>query len=341
MKKLIPVFMGLFLALNIASAQNANSITNVGTTAAPFLQIGVGSRAIGMGGSFVATANDVSAMYWNPAGLGYLDKIEAIFVHTKWIADITYDYAGIVFPTYSFGTIGVNITILNMGEMQVRTVDRPDGTGEFFEAKDLAIGLSYGIKLTNRFSIGLNFKYILQTIWKESAQGFAVDIGTLYHTPVQGLRIGASLTNFGSDMQMNGSDLLVYHDIDPYNSGNNDRIFAELQTDSWPLPLTFQLGIAMDVLSSENHLLTVEVDAVHPIDNSESVHLGMEYGFLGNYFIRLGYRNLFLTDAEEGLTLGGGLTFNILSGLSFSLNYAYADFGRLQNAQRFSLIMRF
>ena len=334
-------FVIVLVLLPLSRVQCGNDVTNVGTTAAPFLEIGVGARAIGMGGAFVATANDVSAMYWNPAGVAGLKRVQAVFVHTDWLVDISYDYAGLVFPLMQYGTIGLNLTALNMGEMKVRTIDHPEGTGEYFDASDIAIGLSYGIHITNRFAIGFNFKFIQQTIWKEHARGFAVDIGTLYQTPWKGFRIGAALTNFGTDMQMSGNDLLVYHDIDPYQMGNNDHIFAELSTDSWPLPLNFQLGLAYDALQTENHLLTLEVDAMHPIDNSESINLGMEYGFLKRYFLRAGYRNLFLRNGEEGLTLGAGVNLDLFGGIHAAFDYAYADFGRLQNTQRFSIVLRF
>ena len=228
-----------------------------------------------------------------------------------------------------------------MGEMEVRTVDRPEGTGELFEASDMALAIAYGINLTNRFSIGFNLNYIQQRLWKEKATGFAVDIGTLYQTPVKGLRIGAALSNFGTDMKMTGNDLLVYHDVDPYQSGNNDQIFAQLQTDSWSLPLMFQIGVAMDIVQSEQQQLTIEADAMHPNDNSESMHLGMEYGLNKQYFLRAGYRNLFLKDSEEGFTVGAGLELNLFGSFQTSLNYAFADFGRLENAQRFSIRFRF
>ncbi len=331
----------ILILFPLSRLQCGSDVTNVGTTAAPFLEIGVGARAVGMGGAFVATANDVSAMYWNPAGIAGLKRVQAVFVHTDWLVDISYDYAGMIFPLMQFGTVGLNLTALNMGEMKVRTIDHPEGTGEYFDASDMAIGLSYGIHLTNRFAIGFNFKFIQQTIWKEHARGFAVDIGTLYQTPWKGLRIGAALTNFGTDMKMSGNDLLVYHDIDPYQLGNNDHIFAELTTDSWPLPLNFQLGLAYDAIQTENHLLTVEADAMHPIDNSESMNFGLEYGFAGRYFLRAGYRNLFLRNGEEGLTLGAGVHLTMFGGIRVGFDYAYADFGRLQNTQRFSIVLGF
>ncbi|NIV13319.1 MAG: PorV/PorQ family protein, partial [Aliifodinibius sp.] len=180
------IFIIALLPIGLALGQFSGKVSNVGTTAAPFLEIGVGARALGMGGAFVSTANDASALYWNPAGLGRLQQLEVMFVHTEWIADITFDYVGAVLPLGRYGALGASITTLNMGEMQVRTILQPEGTGELFDAKDMALGISYGLNLTDRFSIGFNSKYIYQKIWKETAQGFAIDIGTLFTTGFNG-----------------------------------------------------------------------------------------------------------------------------------------------------------
>jgi long-subunit fatty acid transport protein len=331
----------ILLSATLAFGQSSGKVTNVGTTAASFLEIGVGARAIGMGGAFVATANDITAMYWNPAGLGMLERPEVLFVHTNWLADINYDFAAATIPLGRYGTVGASLTTLSMDGMEVRTIELPDGTGEFFDAKDLALGISYGFKITDRFSIGFNGKYIYQKIWKETAQAFALDIGTLFITTFNGLRIGAVMTNFGSDMKLDGEDLLVYHDVDEQKLGNNDRIFARLETNKWPIPLNFQAGLAMEVYNSPIHRLTLATEATHPANNTESVHLGVEYAMREMFFLRAGYRNLFLEDSEEGLTLGAGFSSKFFGKLQVFLDYAYAEFGRLENAQRFSIILRF
>ena len=112
-----------------------------GTTAASFLEIGVGGSANGMGGAFVGLANDASALYWNVAGIANLERYEAILVHTDWIADTKFDYAGLVIPLGDFGNLGFSFTSLSMDDMKVRTVEQPDGTGEYFSHPNLAIGI--------------------------------------------------------------------------------------------------------------------------------------------------------------------------------------------------------
>ncbi|KAA3653980.1 MAG: hypothetical protein DWQ10_18070 [Calditrichaeota bacterium] len=140
---------------------------------------------------------------------------------------------------------------------------------------------------------------------------------------------------------MAGDDIVVNHDIDPTQDGNNDQVFADLRTDGWPMPLIFQAGIAMEAWQEDNMRLTVAADAIHPINNTESINLGGEFSWREKFFIRGGWRNLFIQDGEEGATFGFGLANRFMGNFRAQLDYAYADFGRLENTQRFSLIVEF
>lgn len=314
-------------------------VSKVGTTGAQFLKIGVGARAVGMGGAFVSVADDVTAIYWNPAGISRLNRNEALVIHTSWLAGMSFDFAGVVIYTPHWGNFGVSLTSLSMPEMKVRTVGEPEGTGEMFGAGDLALGLSHARSLTDRFSIGFNLKYINQRIWHMSASSFAVDVGVLFRTDFNDMRIGMSISNFGEKIGYSGRDLLVHYDVNPDLWGDDDRIIAMLHTDRWSLPLLFRVGISMDIVSHENNTLTVAIDAKHPNDNTESIDLGIEYAFKW-FSLRLGYSSLFLKDGEQGLTLGGGVRGNFGSSV-FKLDCAYEDFGRLQNVKRLSLSFEF
>jgi len=333
MKKILIVFL-----LSIACVF---SQSKVGSTAAPFLNIGIGPRAISMGGAFIATASDVSSLYWNPAGASRSNINEAMFSHSSWFADINYNWAGAMLKLGDAGTVGLNLTYLDYGDMEITTLAEQDGTGQLFSAHDMSIGLTYAYNLTDRFSLGGTVKYIQQKIWNTSASAFAMDLGVLFHSDIYGLRIGATITNFGTPMKMDGKDLLVQHDIDPNNYGNNDQILATLQTGEFPLPLTFRIGLAMDVLNSEEHRVTLAADALHPNDNDESVNVGGEYMFNNLIAFRIGYKSLLLTNSEEGLTAGVGLNYNFTSDFGVRVDYAYQDFGVLDYTQHFSIGIKF
>lgn len=334
MKKFIIIFIFL-------TAASAFGQSKIGSTAAPFLNIGVGPRAISMGGAFTATANDISALYWNPAGASRSSTNEAIFTHSTWFADINYEWAAAMVKLGDAGTVGLNLTYLNYGEMEITTLAEQDGTGQMFSANDLSLGLTYAYNLTDRFSLGGTVKYVQQKIWNSSASAFAVDLGVLFLSDIYGLRIAATITNFGTGMRMDGQDLLVQHDIDPNNYGNNDQILASLRTDEFPLPLTFRIGLAMDVVNIEQHRLTLAVDALHPNDNDESINIGGEYMFNNLIAFRLGYKSLFLSNSEEGFTAGVGLNYDFASDFGVRVDYAYQDFGVLDYTQHFSLGVKF
>jgi hypothetical protein len=133
----------------------------------------------------------------------------------------------------------------------------------------------------------------------------------------------------------------VLYDPDPFSSGNNERIPAGLETQEWPMPLNFRVGIAYRPIESESHSFLVAVDAIVPADNFESVNIGGEYVFSGLLALRGGYKSLFLQDSEESFTLGVGLMQRLVGNLGLRIDYAYQDFGRLKSIQKFDLMVTF
>ncbi|MFZ5946833.1 MAG: PorV/PorQ family protein [Stygiobacter sp.] len=338
-KKLI---MTLILAAFIMQPILAQTVTKTGTTAAKFLSIGVGARANAMGGAYSSVANDVSAIYWNPAGIASVNETQTLFTYTKMFADININYFGFVIPAGDYGTFGASVTALNVGDMDVTTEFLPEGTGEKFSAGSYAFTLSYAKFITENFAVGANVKYIRESIYNSSASGIAFDIGTIFTTPFYGIKFASSISNYGSKMQMSGDDLLVRYDPDPQRAGNNQTIDAYYKTDEFELPLRLQIGISRDFKILDEHRLTLAIDATHPNDNNQWVNIGSEISLFNELIsLRGGYKTLFLKDTQEGLTLGAGIKYDGLGFFKISVDYSYQRLKFLDNMHSFSIMLGF
>lgn len=332
---IIVLVLVAFLLIPAIDAQTEKT----GTTAAQVLKLNVGPRGIGMGGAFAASANDVSALYWNPAGIAGLSGNEAAFSHAALYADIRHDFAGFTTGIQDFGTVGAFVNVLSMNEMKVRTIEIPQGTGENFSAGALVMGLSFARNLTDHFSIGFNAKYVSEYIYNMRANGFAIDVGTLYSIPVMNeLRIAANIANFGSKMRLEGRDVIV---ITPSGAGGDNLINSYQELDQFSLPLIFRFGLAADVVKETDHTVTAEIDAVHPNDHTEYINLGAEYAWNKTVYLRAGYNSLFEKDTEKGITCGFGIDYRVMEMVSVKIDYAYQYYGRLKNIQYFSIGAKF
>ncbi len=315
--------------------------SKVGTTAVPFLGISPGPRAFAMGSDLVAMAEDPLTLYYNPGGMGRTEHSRFLASHTQWLLGTGYSWMGALLRLNYANVLGISITYLNYGEEEVTTVLDQEGTGERWGASDLAVGLSYCRNLTDRFSIGGTAKYIQQRIWNETGSAFALDIGLLFITPLQDIRLGMSISNFGTDVRMDGRDLIKKIDLDPESQGHNEAIVAKLKTDTWPLPLFFRVGIAKELWESKFSRLTLAIDALRPSDNTETLQLGTEMAFYEKIFLRAGYKSLFRKDSEEGLTYGFGLRIPIRGTHGWNVDYTIADYGRLENVHSASIGISF
>lgn len=339
MKKKILISLVVILTINlILTPKDVLAQSKVGTTIGQFLKIEPSARLGALGNAGVSMSGDAISAYYNPASLGRLQKISAQYTYSKWLADIDYNFATIGIPVEGMGTFLLNVTSLNSGEIDVRTVQQEHGTGERYTVTNFSLGLGYGLMLTNEVSVGLQVYYFQETIWHSDMSGFGVNFGVQYQLYQNGPTLGASMSNFGPRTGFSGRDLYIDYDFNPDVYGDNDQLPAELRTGEYALPTIFKAGISFPYSFNDDYNLTLLVDALHPNDNNESINTGFELLFFDNYALRTGYRNLFLPNLEGGLTLGAGVKIQV-SSYKLIMDYAWADYGILKQTQRFSLGM--
>jgi hypothetical protein len=324
-----------------------------GTTTANFLEIGFGAAGNALGDAYVSLANDVSAIYWNPAGLARMNRSEVMFVTQPWIADMNTSFGAVGIVVPSFGTIGASIILMDYGEMDVTTMSMQEGTGEKFTARDMAISLSFARNIVEWFSFGASGKLVASNIWHMNGTALAFDLGVIIRTDFfsptgendRGLNIGMSISNYGTSLKYDGLDLLSPIDVDPNAAGNYRDAPGRLATQEWELPLIFRIGTSVTPVFTDEHELILSADALHPNNNSESVNVGAQYALtlpsFGRLFLRAGYKALFMEDSQYGASFGLGVQTDLLFNRGLKLEYAYRSIGILGDAQSLGVSVLF
>lgn len=301
-----------------------------GISAFQFLKLGIGARGVAMGESFVAVANDVSSLFWNPAGLVQFEDDQAMASHTEYVVDIKHDFFGLVYHVSSGDAIGASFSSLHMEDMEITTETQPFGTGRFFSFGDIAIGLTYSKKMTDQFSFGATVRYAEETLDVLKMRSVMVDLGTYYWTGLGTTRFAVVISNFGADVSPRGT-------VTQFDG-------AQVNTfQSYSLPTIFKLGLAFDPVQTEDQMLTTSVQLNHPNDNSEHFRIGVEYSFRNMFFLRGGIKRtigqpLFGADAtsEETFAFGAGVMVEV--GVTrVNADYGYTNFTRLGTVHRISL----
>ncbi len=329
MKRIIILFLFLWLPIGVQAQLFPNlGGQRVGTSAAQFLKIGIGARALGMGEAYIAVANDAEALYWNPAGISQFTKNSAFFSHTQWLVDIQLEYAGLVYHLDGSNSLGLAVTYLHTNEMMETTELQPFGTGRYFDFGDFLFGLTYARNMTDKFSFGISVKYLHEIIAELTMQGILFDLGTYYRTGFQSIRFAVSVTNFGRDLAPTGE--FTYKNLD-------NKTVKVNSYQSFSPPTIFRIGIAGEVIDREDHRVTTSVQLNHPNDNKENINIGVEYWWKERLALRAGYKT---ARVEENFSVGLGLHLPI-SFADFLLNYAYTNFGRLGYVNRFSIHFQF
>lgn len=332
----------LIILLGFSLVFSGDELSKVGTTMVQFLKLGVSGRGTSMGNAYVAAANDVSALVWNPAGIQQIGKRAFGISHTQLYADIQLNFLGFSTPVGTAGTFGFSVVNLNSGEIELTTIDQPNGTGETYNSTDLMAGLSYARRLTDRFVLGVTFKYIEEKIYHEKASTVAFDIGSQFDTGIYGMKLGMALQNFGGKMHLDGPDLDF--PVDDPVTGYHNSIGGRIETADWPIPLVYRMGVAMDligphsqVMSNSKNQLTVTMEANDPVDHYLRYNFGAEYEWNGMFALRGGYK---MNYDEATYSLGAGFKVN-MGGTLVQLDYSFNNYGLLDYVHQYSFMFAF
>lgn len=304
------------------AGSSAGDYIKVGAAGSQFMKIGIGARGNGMAGAYGSVVNDLSSIYWNPAGLAEVKGITGNFSYTSWFADFQHNFAAISMPLGSNFTVAVSMISFSSDNIEITTIEKPEGTGLFYNVNDVAAGASVSGYLTDQFSFGVTAKYIYNSFASLSSGGIAFDIGTMYETGIQGIKLGFSIHNLGAQLQYQGQDLYTTKRI--WDALSAQKIDASYTASSYSIPLIFRAGISAALINTESSKLISAFDFVTNSDTKEQYALGFEYTWRNFVSVRAGYR--FGLDQIMGIAGGVGLKYDggaFAGSIDYSVNPTY------------------
>jgi len=326
----IVLFIGAFAvhAPRDAAAQLLPALggERAGTSGFQFLKIPVDARSSSLGNSVVASADDASALFWNPALAAQLGGPQVGFYHTAYFVDVSLSMVAASYPVGNSGfTVGATLQTLFSGEMDVTTEFQPFGTGESFSLTDMALGLTVSQSLTDLFSYGVTARYLRESVIEVSASTVVFDLGVFYRVGDSGGQMAVAIRNFGVDAKPGGSiDRKVIA---------TDPIVTETSFERITPPTTFHLAFMYELLrSSELNALQLSAELSNPSDHSENMNLGAEYAWNNMLMFRIGYR--FGIEEYRLPGLGVGIRMPV-GNYSFRFDYGFSELERLGTVHRF------
>jgi len=314
-------------------------VRKAGLDAAAFLKVGVGARNVGLGSASNSITEDVSQMFWNPAGVALRDQqLQATFSYNKWIADLNHNAFGVSYKLADVGTIGVGAIIFGVKGIPAYRDIAPAAlasqqidmaTSSTYDYQDLALQATFARNFSDQLSLGITAKYISETLDDMTKGAFAIDMGSIYNIGslsniIYDWKISARLNNLGSGIK--------YYDVQS------------------PIPITFSVGTSFKPLKDEKAgELLIAVDAVKPDDSPQLFYVGGEYTFGGFISVRGGYKvgysgakddgtstRAAINQSIEGMSIGGGVRVE-MSGYILHVDYTMTSMDILDAVHRVTL----
>jgi len=283
-----------------------------GTHLAPFLEIEPGARQVGMGGAFVGVADDAVAIFWNPAGLRFVEASQISLNQASWPSDMSYQFMCYAFRHDFFpGVLGLSWSVLQMDRMAViQEFGQP--SAENFDAGQMAFGFSWAGTISNAFSFGATVRWYHLGVWNEKSEGLCGDVGLLYELGWKDARVGVSVQNLG-----------------PENSYIDEK---------FSLPWVLRGGGSFELVKFGKQTLLAAGDMVVSADRRTTTSVGAEYSYMDTFFLRGGYK---LNYDSYRYAVGAGSKFNTSRTSKARIDYAYSDMHYLGASHRISVTFIF
>jgi len=356
--RVLGTLMGLTALTATPLVAQEQDNTGYGGTSGEFLLLGAGARGVALGGAFAALTNDVTALYYNPAGLAQMSRPSFMVSSYSYVADTRYSWVGIGLPMAGGSkAVGLSVGSFGFSDQPVYTLEDPDGSGETYSVAETFIAATYSQNFSDRFSAGFTAKMVNDHLGSTSATGFAVDFGTNFHAMIgeRPIRAAFVIQNLGTNLRHDGAALETGITRTP-PLGTVD-IPQELQpvrlrTSSWGLPVQFRVGVALDIFSQGMNRVSVLGEFTQPVNTKPGAGAGLEWNLsnLGNSGFSLAARGSYTLQpdnkldpgagagfttsistsnfSKDGLALGGGLSYG-RGTWRVGFDYAYRNLGAL------------
>ncbi|OGG46163.1 MAG: hypothetical protein A3F84_26145 [Candidatus Handelsmanbacteria bacterium RIFCSPLOWO2_12_FULL_64_10] len=284
---------------------NKTAIQRIGTAGLGFLKISQSARSAGMGDAFSSVADDVSAVFVNPAGITRVRKFGWTTTYTRWFVGTNIYSGAAVYSLGKGGLVGFSTVYLKPEDTEETTTLQPEGTGKIIKAGDVVIGLVYAYPMTDKLSFGIKFDWLRETILDRSLSTFKIDVGSLFHTGFHHLRVAMSLKNLGQNQ-------------------------SYLYTTFW-MPISYNMAISDELIGKQGDplCLTASLETVYAVDYKQRYHVGGEL-WLGDILaLRGGYK--FNYDLES-YSVGAGVKYGMGRGRTLLLDVAYTKVNSLMQS---------
>ncbi len=318
---ILALVLGLLLTTSPAFAvewTGVNAIKGtkkVNLSGMQFLKIGQSARAAGMGDAFTAVADDINAIFLNGAGLVYINRLAYQANYTRWLGGTDLYSLAVAWNTHSSRgeILGLSIVSQKPDPIEETTPLQPDGTGEMIDVSQLAVGVLYAVRFTDKFSFSAKLNYLQETLYTYKSKTFSFDVGSFFFTGFKSLRVAMSFKNFGPDQKV--------------------------KNHAYNMPLYYNMAVAGEIYGEKGKpfYITLDAESAFAIDYEQRYQLGTEVWIKEQLALRAGWKYNY--DLEQ-FSVGVGFKQPFKGNRAVTVDVAYSPLKKEGGVKLFDPVLR-